>query len=303
MLELQAALGDDASEAIRQFKAETELAAEANEIFGDLVPTDEVNALREAFVQFGEEALAAQAALREEIENQAIAQSFQDQIEALETEIELLGADNEALALNAEARALAGGATAEQAARIRELTEELLNQQDALAESGDNLDQFFEGAREGAQDTLAGALADPLNEGLDELPFRFAQLLQQLAAEALAAEVFEILGNLGGGGQGGATSGNAAFDAVAGAFFGGGFQAGGQVRGGQPILVGERGPELFTPPGSGAIQPNVSINQAAQAPPTVVVNNINDPNDIPAPREEDVINIIQRNPEQIKRLL
>ena len=56
------------------------------------------------------------------------------------------------------------------------------------------------------------------------------------------------------------------------------------------------------------MKPNVTINQAAQAAPTVVINNITDPADIPAglataEGEEAVINIIQRNPDAVRRLL
>ena len=301
-LELQISAGDDAAEAILQYRGELELAAAAQEIFGDLVPTEEVNELRAAFVLFGEEALAAQIALREEIEASELAETFEDQIEALEEEILLLGASNEAIAVNAEVRALAAGATEEQAARIRDLTEALLEEKDAAADALPTLQDFFDDVSDASETTLAGIIADPLNEGLDELPFKFAQLLQQLAAEALAAEVFDILGNLGGGGGGGGFAG------FLGGLFGGGFQAGGTVRGGQPILVGERGPEIFTPPGSGSIDPNININQAAQAPPMVNVINVTDPADIPSGIETPegaaaIINVIQQNPEAIRRVL
>ncbi len=302
-LEIQIEAGDDAAEAILQYRGELELAAAANEIFGELVPTEEVDELRAAFVLFGEEALAAQVALREEIEASELAETFEDQIEALEEEILLLAASNEIIALNAEVRALAAGATEEQAAKIRELTEVLLEEKDAAADALPTLQDFFDDVADTAQTTLGGILADPLNEGLDELPFKFAQLLQQLAAEALAAEVFDILGSLGGGAGGG--GGIASF---IGGLFGGGFQAGGTVRGGQPILVGERGPEIFTPPGSGQITPDVNINQAAQAPPIVNVINVTDPADIPSGIETPegaaaIINVIQNNPEAIRRVL
>ncbi|MCK5495127.1 MAG: hypothetical protein KAI80_01850, partial [Hyphomicrobiaceae bacterium] len=218
-----------------------------------------------------------QRRLREEIEASDLDQSFRDQIEALTMEIELLGASNVELGINAEARALAAGATAEQAAQIGMLTETLLNEQDALRNETATLQGFFEEVGASAQRTLSGFLADPLSEGLDELPFKFAQVLQQLAADALASELFSILKGLGSGGAGGGAGGILGF---IGGLFGGGFQAGGQVSGGQPILVGERGPEIFTPPGSGSIQPNVNINQAAQAPPMVNVINTIDTSEI-----------------------
>jgi len=301
-LAIQAQLGDDADEAIRQYREGIELAAAANEAFGDLVPTEEVQELKDAFIAQGEAALESQRALREEIEAAELKESFDEQIESLEEEILLLGADNEAIALNAEVRALAAGATAEQAAQIGMLTETLLNEQDALQRETATLTGFFEEVGASAQETLSGFLADPLAEGLDELPFKFAQTLQQLAADALASELFSILGGLGGGGEGGG------FLGFIGGLFGGARQAGGAVQAGLPVLVGERGPELFTPPGSGAIQPNVNIAQAAQAPPVVNVVNVTDPNDIPAgietpEGEAAVINAIQRNPEAVRRLL
>ena len=302
-LEITRDAGEGAADAIREYRENLELANATTEIFADLNPSTLVDELREAFVKYGEEALAAQRALREEIEAADLKATFDEQIEALELEIELLGASNEVLAVQAELRALAAGATQEQAARIRELTEELADENDRLQASGDNLQAFFDDAAGAAQNTLGGILADPMAEGLDELPFQFAQTLQKLAADALASEIFDILGGLAGGGGGGGFD----FAGLIGGFFGGA-QAGGQVSGGQPVLVGERGPELFTPPGSGAITPNVNINQAAQAAPTVVINNITDPADIPAglataEGEEAVINIIQRNPEAVRKLL
>ena len=313
--------GEGAAEAIRQYREALALAAAENEIFGETSttsvqsdgfpmisgsgetsPTPEIEALRIAFREMAEESIENQRALREEIEAAELSQTFEEQIEALEEEIELLGASNEALAINAEIRAIAAGATDEQAAKIRELTETLLDEKDALDNQLPTLTEFFDDVRESAETTLAGIIADPLQEGLDEVPFKFAQLLQQLAAEALAAEVFDILKNLGG--DGGGVGGFLGF--IGGLF--GGAQAGGPVKGGEPVLVGERGPEIFVPPGSGNITPNVAINQAAQAPPMVNVINVTDPADIPSgietpEGESAIINVIQRNPESIRRLL
>ncbi len=293
--------GEGAAEAIRQYREALALAAAENEIFGDTSPTPEIEALRIAFREMAEESIANQRALREEIEAAELSQTFEEQIEALEEEIELLGASNAAIAVNAEIRAIAAGATDEQAAKIRELTQTLLDEKDALDNQLPTLTEFFDDVRESAETTLAGIIADPLQEGLDEVPFKFAQLLQQLAAEALAAEVFDILKNLGG------DSGAGGFLGFIGGLFGGA-QAGGPVKGGEPVLVGERGPEIFVPPGSGNITPNVAINQAAQAPPMVNVINVTDPADIPSgietpEGEAAIINVIQRNPESIRRLL
>ena len=296
--------GEEAAESIRQYREDLQLATAENEIFGDLVPTDEIDQLRKSFREFAEESIANQRLLREEIEAGEIKEAFDDQITALEEEIELLGADNEQLAINAELRAIAAGATVEQAAKIRELTELLADEKDALAQQVLTFTGFFEEVGKSAQRTLSGFLADPLAEGLDQLPFKFAQVLQQLAADALASEFFKILQSFGSAGSGGAGG----FLQFIGGLFGGGFEHGGAVMGGRSILVGERGPEIFQPPGSGQIVPNVNINQAAQAPPAVNVINVSDPSEIPAgietpAGEQAVINVIQRNPDAVRRLL
>jgi len=277
VLALQKTLGDDAAGAIAKFKDETALASAEAAIFGDLAPTAEVEALRQAFLSLGADAQASIRAYNEEIEASLIQKSFDDQIVALQTEIELLGADNQALAANAELRALAAGATVEQAAQIGELTQILLDETDELRKQEDILTGFFEEIGRSAQRELSGFLADPLSDGLDELPLKFAKILQQLAADALAAEIFQILKSFGSNSSGGGAGG---FLQFVGGLFGGGFAAGGQVSGGRPILVGERGPEIFTPPGAGAITPNVNINQAAQAAPTVNVVNAIDKSEI-----------------------
>jgi len=297
--------GEFAGEAIRKYKDEMALAAAENKIFGDLVPTDEVQALRQAFREFTQEAIADQQTLRDEIEASDLSATFGDQIEKLQQEIELLDANNEAIAANAAARAIAAGATGDQAKEIERLTEVLLNEQDELRNQQATLEGFFKEVGVSAQRELSGFIADPLSDGLDELPFRFAKVLQQMAADALASEIFGILRGFGGNASGGGAGGALQF---LGGLFGGGFASGGQVMGGRPIMVGERGPELFTPPGSGAITPNVNINQAAQATPVINVLNVTDPADIPAglrtaEGEQEIINIIQRNPDQVRRIL
>lgn len=277
VLALTKAGGEGAAAAIQIFKDQVALANAENAIFKDLAPTPEVEALREAFLELGGDALESIRLFNEEIAAGELKESFDDQILALQEEIELLGADNEALAVNAELRAIAAGATVEQAAKIGELTEILLDETDELRKQEDILTGFFEEIGKSAQRELSGFLADPLAEGLDELPLRFARVLQQLAADALAAEIFQIVRSFGSSAPGGGAGG---FLQFVGGLFGGGFAAGGEVSGTRPIIVGERGPEIFTPPGSGSIIPNVNINQEAQAAPTVQVINAIDPSEI-----------------------
>lgn len=273
VLFLQQTLGEDAAAAIQEYKDGLALASAEAEIFKDLAPTPEVEELREAFRTLGADAAQSIRDIAAEIEAAALSESFDDQIAALALEIELLGADNEMLAINAELRAIAAGATVEQAAQIRELTEQLLDQQDALRTQADIFTGFFEEVGANAQRLLSGILADPLGEGLDDLPRKFSQILLQLASDALASEIFKLLIGFGSNAPGGGSGG---FLQFIGGLFGGGFQAGGAVTGGQPVLVGERGPEIFTPPGSGSITPNVNIQNQPAENNTTIINTIDE---------------------------
>lgn len=127
---------------------------------------------------------------------------------------------------------------------------------DGVKDQSDALEDFFTRARENSQDILAGFLADPLSEGLDELPLKFAKTLQALAAQALASKIFELL--LGAEG----TTGGGFFGAVVGAF-GGGRANGGPVAANQSFVVGERGPELFSPSTAGTITSNENLPMEA----------------------------------------
>lgn len=55
-------------------------------------------------------------------------------------------------------------------------------------------------------------------------------------------------------------------ESLAGSVFGGGLASGGPVNAGETYLVGEEGPELFTPRGAGTIVPNAALR------PSIVVN-------------------------------
>jgi hypothetical protein len=106
-------------------------------------------------------------------------------------------------------------------------------------------------------------------EALANLFQRTADYFLDMAARMIAAQIqMQILkiglSFLGGGGAGagaGTTdiSGFSAYNDSTGltlASFGGGMASGGRVSGGTSYLVGERGPELFTPGASGMITPN-----------------------------------------------
>lgn len=84
------------------------------------------------------------------------------------------------------------------------------------------------------------------DSGFDSILQSWVRTLQQMAARALSSQLFNLLGfgNAGGGFLG------------IGKLFGGARADGGPVSSGRSYLVGERGPELFTPGASGFVTPN-----------------------------------------------
>lgn len=135
----------------------------------------------------------------------------------------------------------------------------------------------------GAIDTASGALADfaisgfrnveDLKKALGNLLADLGKQIIQLIIKTLILKAIQASLNAfsgGGGGVGvegtnlsGGLGASAAITSHA---------AGGSALAGRTILVGERGPELFTPPTSGSIVPN---GQLAGAAPEVKITNVN----------------------------
>jgi hypothetical protein len=109
-----------------------------------------------------------------------------------------------------------------------------------------------EGARNVAQD-FENFLVNPAQQGFKGLLNAWIKTLEQMVAKALTVQIFSAL--FGGTASGGATSGLGSFFSAA-LTYGGGRAAGGPISGGTSYLVGENGPELFTPAGNGRITPN-----------------------------------------------
>lgn len=125
------------------------------------------------------------------------------------------------------------------------LEEPVQKTREKLEETESALTEFSKGAAQSAQSALADFFFDPVGSSLDDLVGNFANALRQIAAQAAANAVFNALPGSSEGLLG-----------IFGALFGGGRQLGGPVAGRVPVLVGERGPELFVPPtGGGQIQP------------------------------------------------
>jgi len=87
----------------------------------------------------------------------------------------------------------------------------------------------------------------------------FRDLINSIIEDLLRSQIRQLLAqtfNFGGGAGGGSNI----FSSIGKIF---GFASGGVVPGNKPILVGERGPEIFMPPGAGNIIPNNQLGGGA----------------------------------------
>jgi hypothetical protein len=164
--------------------------------------------------------------------------------------------------------------TEEYAADVQELVD-LLAQggltsdefQQALQRMGERFAKEQEsGAFPELQNALTQSILAGVEGGADSALEVFAQLLQQMAMQALKSQLSGALANLfpGGGGGGGL------FGALGG-LFGGARADGGSVTGGKTYLVGERGPELFTAGRTGTITPNDAMGGGFTYAPVVTI--------------------------------
>lgn len=162
-------------------------------------------------------------------------QAVVDLIDALEYEYSIIGKSGEEQAISNALRQAGAAATEEQRARIEELISATYTEQEAIRE----LDAM---SKEWAT-TLQGAtrgFIDDLIEGKSAAE-AFSNVLSNIASKLLDVGLDNLFGGKG-------------FN-IAG-LFGGGRQAGGPVSSGTTYLVGEKGPELFTPSSAGNITPN-----------------------------------------------
>jgi hypothetical protein len=109
------------------------------------------------------------------------------------------------------------------------------------------IDSALQSLQSSAQSAFTGFVtgAKTARQALSELLSSFAQTLANRAFSSLFGSMFS-----GGG--------------FLGSLFGGFRANGGPVTGGKSYIVGERGPELFTPTGSGSITPNHAMGGAQQ---------------------------------------
>ena len=158
---------------------------------------------------------------------------------------------------------------------VERMAQEFKDSMDSATQQGEGkIDELTKIGEEGAK-SMRGAMEDffmnPTKEGFDQLLQSFLQTIAQMAAEAAAAQLTQALF---GGSSGGSSSGLGSL--ISGIV--GGFSAhanGGPIIGGQPIMVGERGPELIVPAGAGNVIPNERLGGGGGQN---IVMNISTPN-------------------------
>jgi len=170
--------------------------------------------------------------------------------------------------------------------------------------------QLGETAAQSIESAFSDFLLDPTAEGFEDMADSFSKALQRMAADAITAQIFQ---SLFGGAAGAAGGGGGLGGLLGGALTSFAAADGGTFPGGQPVLVGEEGPEIITPRSQSTIIPNdKSSAMMSQAPPIVNVTpqiiNVSDPQAAVAAMEstggqQAIMNAISQNPDAIKRAL
>ena len=127
---------------------------------------------------------------------------------------------------------------------------------DKFEKTTDKMSEFAVQAAHNIQDSLGNQLYDMMTGNFDNIGQSWAKLLAKMASEAAAAQIGSwLFGDFGTTKQIGGLFG------TIGEFFGfgGGKAGGGSAYAGTSYLIGERGPEIFTPRNSGTITPNSQI--------------------------------------------
>lgn len=154
---------------------------------------------------------------------------------------------------------------------------EYMNALDTLALEMDRLDPMFKSVEDAARqagDAIADSLADAVVEGklsMDSFHNIFKSFVKQIIAEAIKTFIVrKIMSSMFMGFAGGGSVGQGANSYIPAGLAGGG-NIPRRATGG-PVLVGERGPELFVPHSAGVIKNNHDTKNMLGGGQPVVVN-------------------------------
>ncbi|MGB1388675.1 MAG: hypothetical protein ACPG61_07285 [Paracoccaceae bacterium] len=113
----------------------------------------------------------------------------------------------------------------------------------------------FEKIQRGVED-ISDAIAGAIVNG-EDLGEAFGNIVKKMASDLISSGIQSLIMGLFDGG--GSTGGGGGFFGLLGGLFGGFKADGGPVSSGKSYIVGERGPELFSPGTSGSITPNEKL--------------------------------------------
>jgi hypothetical protein len=170
-----------------------------------------------------------------------------------------------------------------------------------IKEAADTMTVFADQAARNMQTAFADFLFDPFEGGVRGMLTNFVTAIRRMSSELLASQLLNMLGgslkNQGGflGALGTAMTGIKPR------------ATGGPVSAGGTYLVGERGPELFTPRQSGAIVPNNQLRQQSSQTNVRIVNAFDSGvvGDFMGSDsgEQIIMNVVSRNSASIRQLV
>lgn len=122
-----------------------------------------------------------------------------------------------------------------------------------IAGTTDLFTEMWTGAAEASRNAIVDVLLDPLNASFKDIVRGFVETMQRIVAEAIAAEAVLAALNFFQGFISTPIPGATAAPRPAGSALGG------DIIGGQPRLVGERGPEIIVPSQRSTVIPNSAL--------------------------------------------
>ena len=227
---------------------------------------------------------------------------------------ELLNAQSEATGNLAVKTREANEAAQGSKPAFKAFRDSLVNAELSAQDFGEALSGIVVGAVQSLSDAIADAVVDGISnfeDFKDALSNIFKQIAKQIIALIIQFIILKIISAISGDATGGAATGNGSLGG--GNAIGGGIaslgtrQAGGPVTRGEPVIVGEEGPEVFVPPSNGNIQPNSQMAASGGAPEVTVIN-VQDPNEVPAALESSageqaILNVLSKNSRQVQSII
>jgi hypothetical protein len=130
--------------------------------------------------------------------------------------------------------------------QIKKLGDSFLEADQPIKDATDSLDEFAKNAAENIQRQLGDSISDALEGNFKDIDKNFAKMLQNMAAQALAADIArKLFGGSVSGGEGSGWVGELLKSFGSSMGFGGARATGGPVAPNTMYRVNERGPEVF----------------------------------------------------------